>query len=67
VAWRLGDEEFVKNLSVFSDLKLRASYGVTGNDRIGDYAYMTTFSPVNVTLDGNNSYGGTAATRLAQS
>ncbi|GGH48530.1 SusC/RagA family TonB-linked outer membrane protein [Dyadobacter endophyticus] len=64
VAWRLGDEDFVKNLNVFSDLKLRASYGVTGNDRIGDYAYMTTFSPVNVTLDGNNSYGGTAASRL---
>jgi TonB-linked SusC/RagA family outer membrane protein len=64
LAWRIGDEDFVKNLNLFSDLKVRASYGVTGNDRIGDYAYMTTFSPVNLTLDGNNSYGGVAATRL---
>lgn len=64
LAWRIGDEEFIKNLNVFSDLKVRASYGTTGNDRIGDYAYMTTFSPVNVTLDGDNSYGGTVATRL---
>jgi TonB-linked SusC/RagA family outer membrane protein len=64
LAWRIGDEEFVKTLNLFSDLKVRASYGVTGNDRIGDYAYMTTFSPVNVTLDGDNSYGGVAATRL---
>jgi TonB-linked SusC/RagA family outer membrane protein len=64
IAWRLGDEEFVKQLNIFSDLKVRASYGVTGNDRIGDYAYMTTFTPVSVSLDGSSSSGGAAATRL---
>ncbi len=63
-AYRLGDEEFVKRMNLFSDLKLRVSYGITGNDRIGDYAYMTTFSPVNVTLDGHNSYAGVVASRL---
>ncbi|WP_207514485.1 SusC/RagA family TonB-linked outer membrane protein [Longitalea luteola] len=31
VAWRLGEEEFMKNQNVFTDLKLRASYGETGN------------------------------------
>lgn len=64
IAWRIGDEDFVKNLNVFSDLKIRASYGITGNDRIGDYVYMTTLSPVNLTLDGNNSYPGMAAKGL---
>ena len=64
VAWRLSEEDFIKNLNVFSDLKLRASYGITGNDRIGDYAYMTTFSPTNVTLDGAHSYPGVVAARL---
>jgi TonB-dependent starch-binding outer membrane protein SusC len=31
VAWRLNEEGFMKSQSVFNDLKLRASYGVTGN------------------------------------
>ena len=30
-AWRISNEKFMKEQSVFSDLKLRASYGVTGN------------------------------------
>ena len=38
VAWRINQEDFMKNQSVFSDLKLRASYGVTGNSGgIGAY------------------------------
>jgi len=31
VAWRMMEEDFMKNQNIFSDLKLRASYGVTGN------------------------------------
>lgn len=31
VAWRIADEEFMRNLSFVSDLKLRVSYGETGN------------------------------------
>ena len=31
VAWRLSEEAFMKNQDLFSDLKLRGSYGVTGN------------------------------------
>ncbi|MDR6941048.1 SusC/RagA family TonB-linked outer membrane protein [Mucilaginibacter pocheonensis] len=30
-AWRIGEEEFLKDVSWVSDLKLRASYGITGN------------------------------------
>lgn len=37
-AWRLIEEDFVKNLNLFSNLKLRVGYGVTGNNRIGDFA-----------------------------
>ena len=65
IAWRLNDEQFIRDLNVFSSLKLRASYGVTGNDRIPPYSYMATFGPTNVTLDGINSYGGVIATRAA--
>jgi iron complex outermembrane receptor protein len=31
VAWRIKEENFLKNVSWLSDLKLRAGYGVTGN------------------------------------
>ncbi len=31
IAWRISEENFIKNISFISDLKLRASYGETGN------------------------------------
>lgn len=37
VAWRLSDEDFIQNLGVFDDLKLRLSYGITGNQEIGSF------------------------------
>ena len=64
IAWRIIQEDFLKDQHTFSNLKLRASYGVTGNDRIGDYVYLSTFSPINVTLDGHSSYPGTAIAKL---
>ncbi|MCD8305036.1 MAG: TonB-dependent receptor [Prevotella sp.] len=45
LAWRISQEEFLKDSSVLSDLKLRLSYGQTGQqDIINDYPYMATFS-----------------------
>lgn len=45
-AWRLSDESFVKWAKPFlSDAKLRISYGVTGNEQIGDYESMLLYSP----------------------
>jgi TonB-linked SusC/RagA family outer membrane protein len=41
IAWRASEEEFIKNLGIFSNLKLRSSYGWTGNqDGIGVYPSM---------------------------
>lgn len=37
VAWRLSDEDFLANSPDITDLKLRLSYGVTGNDAIPPY------------------------------
>jgi TonB-linked SusC/RagA family outer membrane protein len=42
VAWRLSDEPFIKRFGVFDDLKLRTSYGRTGNQDIGNYAALAT-------------------------
>lgn len=40
-AWSIGNEEFMKRQKLFSDLKLRLSYGVTGNDRIPTYQSLS--------------------------
>jgi TonB-linked SusC/RagA family outer membrane protein len=37
VGWRLSEEEFLKNAKAISDLKIRASYGLTGNFNIPNY------------------------------
>lgn len=45
VAWRVTEENFMKNISWISNLKLRLSYGVTGNcDGIGNYATRSLLS-----------------------
>ncbi|TLX76033.1 TonB-dependent receptor [Labilibacter sediminis] len=35
--WRIGEERFIKDLGVFSNLKVRGGWGLTGNNRIGDF------------------------------
>lgn len=59
LAWRASEEEFVKNWGVFSNLKLRAGFGVTGNERIGDYASYALMSTNHITLDGSSNLTGT--------
>ena len=39
LAWKIFNEEFMKNISWINLLKLRASYGVTGNDNLGTSLY----------------------------
>lgn len=36
-AWRLSEEEFIKKLNLFSDLKFRVGYGMAGNNRVASY------------------------------
>jgi TonB-dependent starch-binding outer membrane protein SusC len=43
-AWRATEEEFLQDYARnFGDLKLRASYGVLGNQNVGAYQYQTTY------------------------
>ncbi|WP_461103134.1 SusC/RagA family TonB-linked outer membrane protein [Spirosoma koreense] len=46
LAWRLSNEPFMQQFHFLSDLKLRASYGFTGNERIGDFQFLGTWSSV---------------------
>ena len=43
-AWRISQEEFMQNVNLFSDLKLRGSWGIVGNSNVGPYAYRTTYA-----------------------
>ncbi|OIP84518.1 MAG: hypothetical protein AUK44_02330 [Porphyromonadaceae bacterium CG2_30_38_12] len=40
-AWKLSEENFIKNLPAISFLKLRGGYGINGNDNIGQYNYTS--------------------------
>lgn len=46
IAWRVIEEGFMKNVNFLSDLKLRLSYGVAGNDPSGPYATQTGLARV---------------------
>lgn len=53
VAWRLIEEDFMESFGFVSDLKIRVSYGLTGNDDIPPFLYSELY--------GNTSYGGQPA------
>jgi TonB-linked SusC/RagA family outer membrane protein len=45
VGWTLSEEQFLAGIKQYvSDLKLRASYAEVGNDQIGNYPYLGTYS-----------------------
>lgn len=62
LGWRLDRESFFHfNPSTVNLLKLRGSYGVLGNENIGDYQYMATMMRGNYTYSfGNNKVTGSA-------
>ena len=45
LAWRLSKEKFMNRIGFINDLKLRTSYGLTGNQEIGLYNSISRFSP----------------------
>jgi TonB-linked SusC/RagA family outer membrane protein len=57
VAWRAGDEEFIKSLNVFSDLKLRISYGEVGNDVVAPYSTQAFLRKTAYDFGGVAAYG----------
>ncbi|RAV28176.1 TonB-dependent receptor [Sinomicrobium soli] len=57
-AWRVINEQFMQDQNLFSDLKFRAGYGKTGNERIGDYASYGLMSNAKYTFDGEQNSSG---------
>jgi len=63
VAWKINEENFLKNVSAISQLKLRFGYGQTGNADIQDYQYISNYSYY--TANAQYPLGGTNYVPLA--
>lgn len=56
-SWRFSEENFLKNSNFLSEGKLRLSYGATGNNRVSDFGYLSSFGlPIGNSYVFNNSY-----------
>ncbi|TYP87336.1 TonB-linked SusC/RagA family outer membrane protein [Sphingobacterium allocomposti] len=56
VAWKLNEESFIKDLNAFSELKLRASYGLTGNQGISPYQTLDRFGSERYYVGAQNGF-----------
>ncbi|MCK0114820.1 SusC/RagA family TonB-linked outer membrane protein [Gelidibacter sp. F63206] len=54
-AWLFSNENIFKESSVLSFGKLRASYGTTGSDNIGDYRFLDTYSVTGFDYNGTST------------
>ena len=57
VAWKVSQENFMKNVDAISNLKVRASIGRTGNQEIGSYVTQPFISTANVVLNNATQIG----------
>lgn len=58
LAWRASEESFIKKWGFFDQLKLRASWGVTGNQGIGPYSTLGMLSRSNYSWGTSTAYPG---------
>jgi TonB-linked SusC/RagA family outer membrane protein len=54
IGWRVSQEDFMKSISAISELKVRGSFGITGNNDISDYASIGAVGSQNYILGGGN-------------
>ncbi|MFO7672537.1 MAG: TonB-dependent receptor [Lutibacter sp.] len=66
VGWRISEEDFMANSNFISNLKVRASWGISGNDRIGNYIFSQSYNPgIDYILGDDFTVVGVAVTSLA--
>jgi TonB-dependent starch-binding outer membrane protein SusC len=65
VAWRVSEEEFIQNLNLFSNLRLRFSAGKTGNSEIGLYQSQALLGMQNYTFGAGSISPGVGPIRMA--
>ncbi|MCB0448559.1 MAG: TonB-dependent receptor [Confluentibacter sp.] len=65
IGWVASDEDFLKNNTFINLLKVRASYGILGNDRIPDYRYVSLLNGEGTYIFNDIEYIGTASGGIA--
>lgn len=66
VGWRMSEEKFMQDISWISNLKIRGSWGLTGNDNIDNYIFQQTYNAnLDYFLGDDNVVAAVALTRLA--
>jgi TonB-linked SusC/RagA family outer membrane protein len=65
VAWKVSEEEFLKGNNTISNLKLRTSFGLTGNSEIPSYSSLSLLSSNYATVYNDTRVSGTGISRLA--
>lgn len=63
-AWRASEEDFIKELGVFSNLKLRLSYGTAGNNKINNYLSLSKMGSVWIPYNGESTVAGFVSKQL---
>ena len=63
LAWRISQENFLKNSTTLNDLKFRVSYGLTGNQNIGNFEFITKAEPTPYVY-GNTVVVGNSASNI---
>ena len=61
-AWKFGNTPFMKNINAVSDGKLRLSYGLTGNNRVSDFPYLSQYGVS--TISQGYTFGNVASSGL---
>src|SRR5690606_24374803 len=65
VAWNMKNEKFLQRVPAISASKIRVSYGVTGNNRLGDFSRLSRISfPLIASVHYNNSPTGSKSVAL---
>ena len=64
IGWNMHHEKFLSKSRLISNSKIRASYGVVGNDRVGDFSYI---SQLTTSTNGYSFKGGTPTLAVYQS
>ncbi|MHA8052779.1 SusC/RagA family TonB-linked outer membrane protein [Aquirufa sp. Wall-65K1] len=65
LAWRVSEEDFLKGNSTISNLKIRTSYGLTGNSEIPAYSSLSLLSSNYSAVYNDGRVSGTGISRLA--
>ena len=65
LAWRVSEEDFLSDNQIISNLKIRTSYGLTGNSEIPPYSSLSLLGSGYAAVINESRVGGTGINRLA--